>query len=87
MTGDHVTLIEPNGVQRTKSLTSRGMSIGRGEDNDLVVGYAAASPGPKIIRDTGEMVHYDDCGIRDFRTDEEVKAYAEITRAWCLAEH
>jgi predicted component of type VI protein secretion system len=43
MTGDHVTLIEPNGVQRTKSLTSRGMSIGRGEDNDLVVGYAAVS--------------------------------------------
>lgn len=43
MNGDHVTLIEPNGVQRTKSLTSRGMSIGRGEDNDLVIGYAAVS--------------------------------------------
>jgi nitroreductase len=53
----------------------------------MVVGYAAAKPGPKIIRDTGEMVHYDDCGIRDFRTDEEVRAYAEATRAWCLAEH
>ena len=53
----------------------------------MVLGYAASPPGPKIIRDLGDMVHYDDCGVGDFRTDEEVAAYAEITRAWCLSEH
>jgi nitroreductase len=53
----------------------------------MVVGYAAAPPTPKIVRDLGEMIHYDDCGAGDFRTDAEVTAYAEKTKAWCLAEH
>lgn len=53
----------------------------------MVVGYEDNPPGPKIIRDTNEMMHYDACGEQDFRTDEEVLAYAEITRAWCISEH
>jgi nitroreductase len=53
----------------------------------MVLGYAANTPGPKFVRDTGEITHYDNCGIKDFRTDEEVAAYAEKTRAWCLSEH
>jgi hypothetical protein len=32
-------------------------------------------------------VHYDDCGVDDFRTGEEVAAYANQTRAWCLSAH
>jgi 5,6-dimethylbenzimidazole synthase len=53
----------------------------------MVLGYEAAPPGPKIIRDTDEMIHYDNCGVKDFRTDEEVEAYAQKTKAWCLSEH
>ncbi len=53
----------------------------------MVLGYAAASPGPKFVRDVGEIMHFDNCGANDFRTDEEVNAYAEKTKAWCLAEH
>lgn len=53
----------------------------------MVVGYAANPPGPKIIRDTAEMIHYDNCGEKDFRSDEEVTAYAQKTKAWCLSEH
>ena len=53
----------------------------------MVVGYADGQPGSKIIRDTSEMIHYDNCGVVDFRTDEEVRSYAEVTRAWCLSEH
>jgi 5,6-dimethylbenzimidazole synthase len=53
----------------------------------MVVGYAASPPNEKIVRDIDEMVHYNDCGPQDFRTDEEVILYAEKTKAWCLAEH
>ena len=53
----------------------------------MVVGYEDNPPGHKIVRDIDEMMYYDECGKEDFRTDEEVKAYAEITRTWCLSEH
>ena len=53
----------------------------------MVVGYPAAQPGPKIIRELSEMVHYDACGEHDFRTDEEVEEYARVTKAWCMGEH
>ena len=53
----------------------------------MVVGYQAAAPGPKIVRDLAGMVHYDACGVEDFRTDEEVEAYARVTKAWCMGEH
>ena len=43
MSGDRVTIIEPNGVQRSRPLTSRGLTIGRGDENDLVITYAAVS--------------------------------------------
>ena len=29
------------------------------------------------------MIHYNACGMHDFRTDEEVLAYAKKTKAWC----
>ena len=53
----------------------------------MVVGYEANSPNPKIVRDIDEMMHYDDCGLQDFRTDEEVIACGRETNAWCLSEH
>jgi nitroreductase len=53
----------------------------------MVVGYPALPPTPKIIRNLKEMVHYDDCGAGDFRSDDAVAAYAEQTKAWCLTEH
>jgi nitroreductase len=53
----------------------------------MVVGYAANLPDPKIVRDTDEITHYDNCGEQDFRTDEEVRDYAEVTKAWCISQH
>jgi 5,6-dimethylbenzimidazole synthase len=53
----------------------------------MVIGYEAHPPHPKIVRDMAEMVHYDKCGVQDFRTDEEVIAYAQITKAWCMSGH
>jgi 5,6-dimethylbenzimidazole synthase len=53
----------------------------------MVIGYAASPPGPKIIRDISEMLHYDNCGKQDFRTDEEVIEYTKKTRAWCMSQH
>jgi nitroreductase len=53
----------------------------------MVLGYPAAAPGPKIVRELADMVHYDACGAKDFRTDEQVEAYAQVTKAWCMGEH
>jgi nitroreductase len=53
----------------------------------MCVGYAAHPPVPKMVRELDDMVHYDDCGVSDFRTEEAVVAYAEKTRAWCLSAH
>jgi len=53
----------------------------------MAVGYAACQPIPKEVRSTDEMIHYDDCGLEDFRSDQEVEAFAEKTHAWCLSAH
>ena len=53
----------------------------------IVLGYAAEEPIPKDVRELAEMVHYNACGTRGFRTEEEVAAYARKTKAWCLAAH
>jgi nitroreductase len=53
----------------------------------MVLGYAADEPIPKDVRELKDMIHYNACGVQDFRTDEEVIAYAKQTKAWCLAAH
>ncbi len=53
----------------------------------MVLGHPATAPGSKIVRELEEMVHYDACGGDDFRTDDEVEAYARVTKAWCIGEH
>ena len=53
----------------------------------MALGYASRPPIPKEVRPLENMIHYDDCGLQDFRTDGEVVAYAEKTHAWCLSAH
>lgn len=53
----------------------------------MAVDYAAQPPNPKEVRSLGEMIHYDDCGLQDFRTDREIADFAEKTHAWCLSAH
>lgn len=53
----------------------------------MVVGYEASPPDSKVVRDTDEMIHYDNCGVNDFRTDDEVTEYAKITKDWCMSQH
>lgn len=53
----------------------------------MCVGYQERPPIPKIVRELNSMIHYDDCGPADFRTKEQVEAYARETRAWCLTAH
>jgi nitroreductase len=53
----------------------------------MVLGYAVSPPNPKEVRAFNEMLHYDNCGPQDFRTDEQVIADTEKTWAWCMAGH
>lgn len=53
----------------------------------MAVGYPAMKPRPKLMREKAKMIHYDDCGEADFRTDEEVYDYLRKTRTWVMATH
>ena len=53
----------------------------------MVLGYPAAPPNPKELRSLAGMIHYDDCGPPDFRTDEQVVADAQTTWDWCMSGH
>ena len=50
----------------------------------MLLGYPAANARPKLLRSKEKMIHYDDCGPNDFRTDEEVMDFIRKTRAWVL---
>lgn len=43
MVAGRIHITEPNGVKRSKPVSSRGLSIGRGEDNDLIINYGTVS--------------------------------------------
>jgi len=51
----------------------------------MAVGYPAAKPSPKLMRDKEKMVHYDSSGKGDFRTDEEINDFTRRTRVWTIA--
>lgn len=51
----------------------------------MAIGYGTRAPIPKILRDKKDITHYDDAGI--YRTDEQVIADAEKTKAWCISAH
>jgi nitroreductase len=53
----------------------------------LAVGYAAVHTRPKLLREKTQMVHYDDCGHNDFRTDEQVRDFIVKARTWTIASH
>jgi 5,6-dimethylbenzimidazole synthase len=53
----------------------------------MVLGYPAVPPNPKEVRSLAEMIHYDNCGPQDFRTDEQVFAGAQKTWDWCMSGH
>jgi len=53
----------------------------------MALGYPALQPSGKFIRDTENMVHYDHCGLEDFRSDDEVKDFVKRARNWNIGSH
>ncbi len=47
----------------------------------MVLGYSAAPPQPRLMRDRETMVHRDYCGPEAFRTDAEVNDFIKRSRA------
>lgn len=41
----------------------------------MALGYPDMEPAPKKMRETAEIVHYDECSYDDFRSDEDLKAF------------
>ena len=65
-------------MTNTINLTSKPIEI----YDLMLLGYPAATARPKFLRPKEKMVHYDDCGRDDFRTDEEVREFIRKSRAW-----
>jgi nitroreductase len=53
----------------------------------MALGYPAAQPRGKFVRDLKTLVHYDDCGQKDFRSDDEVKDFVKKARNWNMGAH
>lgn len=51
----------------------------------IAIGYGDRDPVPKVLRSRDDVIHYDDTGR--YRTDAEVIADAEKTKAWCISAH
>jgi hypothetical protein len=39
------------------------------------------------MRDPEKMIHYDDSGEKDFRSDDEVKDFVKRARNWTVGTH
>jgi nitroreductase len=53
----------------------------------MALGYPALHPGGKLMRDPKTMVHYNDCGRKDFRSDEGVRDFVKQSRKWTVGTH
>jgi nitroreductase len=53
----------------------------------IALGYPALKPRPKLMRDIKNMIHYDDCGEKDFRDIEAVREFAMRARNWNIGTH
>jgi hypothetical protein len=54
----------------------------------MALGYPAYRlDSRKLLRNRETMVHYDDCGRDDFRTDEEVDDFIRARGIWTTANH
>ena len=53
----------------------------------MALGYPAIQPSGKFMRDQEKMVHYDDCGPYDFRSEDEVMDFVMRARNWTIGTH
>lgn len=53
----------------------------------IALGYPEMTPRPKLMRNSGEMVHHDDCGTDDYRSTEEVMEFVKRARNWNIGLH
>jgi len=64
-----------------------GIPAGMKTYDMIALGYPALKPSGKLMRDTEDMIHYDDCGREDFRSDDEVKDFVKRARNWNIGSH
>ena len=53
----------------------------------IVLGYPEMEPRPKLMRNREEMIHYDDCGPNDFRSNEDAMEFVKRARNWNIGSH
>lgn len=53
----------------------------------IALGYPAIVPPARLMRDSSEMIHHDDCGGADFRSADDIKDFVRRARNWNIGAH
>jgi nitroreductase len=53
----------------------------------MALGYPAIAPSGKYMREIDDIIHQDDCGEEDFRSDEDVRMFVKKARNWTIGAH
>jgi len=53
----------------------------------IALGYPEMEPRPTLMRNSEEIIRYDDCGPDDFRSLEEVMEFAKRAGNWNIGSH
>lgn len=53
----------------------------------IALGYPAMEARPKLMRNREEMIHHDDCGPDDFRSNKEAMEFIKRARNWNIGSH
>ena len=82
MSRDRIVVIEPNGVRRSLPLPPRGLSIGRGPDNDLVLGYDFTSRNHARVTFEGGNYYVVDLGSANGTYLADVRLSPQAPTVW-----
>lgn len=77
-----ITITEPNGVQRTLPLTARGVTIGRGSDNNLVINYPDVSRYHAQIASDGLTAYVTDLGSGNGTFLDQQPLVPNVSTVW-----
>lgn len=86
MPQDRIRITEPNGTQRTRPLTERGLTIGRGTENDLVIAYSDVSRCHARIRFEGGRYQVSDLGSANGTYLGDVHLEPQVPTPWLFGQ-